>query len=82
MAKKPTYEELEKRVKKLEKETVEREQAEEALKESEEKYRTILESIEDGYFEVDTAGNFTFFNDSLCEIHGYTKDEMMGMNNR
>jgi len=56
--------------------------AEEALREGEEKYRTILESIEDGYFEVDIAGNFTFFNDSLCEMLGYSKDELMGMNNR
>jgi len=59
-----------------------RKQAEEALKESEEKYRTILESIEDGYYEVDIAGNFTFFNDSICKMLGYTNDELMGMNNR
>jgi PAS domain S-box-containing protein len=56
--------------------------AERALKESEEKYRNILESIEDGYFEVDLAGNFTFFNDSICRILGYTRDELMGMNSR
>ena len=56
--------------------------AEEALRESEEKYRTILESIEEGYFEVNIAGNFTFFNDSLCKIFGYPKDELIGMNNR
>ena len=30
------------------------------LQESEEKYRTILERIQEGYFEVDLAGNFTF----------------------
>jgi PAS domain S-box-containing protein len=60
----------------------ERKRAEDALKESEEKYRTILENIEDGYFEVDIAGNFTFFNDSLCRMLGYSKDEMIGMNNR
>ncbi len=60
----------------------ERKQAEEALRESEERYRTILENIEDGYYEVDIAGNFTFFNDSLCRILGYTRDELMGMNNR
>jgi len=60
----------------------ERKWVEEALRESEEKYRTILENIEDGYFEVDIAGNFTFFNDSLCKILGYSKDELMGMNNR
>ena len=54
----------------------------EALRESEEKYRTILERIEDGYYEVDLAGNLTFFNDVLCEIVGYSRDELMGMNNR
>jgi len=51
-------------------------------RQGEEKYRTILESIEDGYFETDIAGNFTFVNDSLCRIFGYRKDELMGMNIR
>ncbi len=60
----------------------ERKQAEEALRQSEEKYRTILESIEEGYCEVDLAGNFTFFNDSMCRIFGYPKEELMGMSNR
>ena len=60
----------------------ERKRAEEALRESEEKYRTILATMEEGYYEVDLAGNFTFFNESLCGIHGYSHDEMMGMNNR
>jgi len=59
-----------------------RKQKEEALRESEKKYRTILESIEEGYYEVDIAGNFTFVNDSMCEILGYSKDELIGMNNR
>jgi diguanylate cyclase (GGDEF)-like protein/PAS domain S-box-containing protein len=56
--------------------------AEEALRQSEEKYRTILESIEEGYYEVDLAGNFTFFNDSICRLLGYSEEELMGMNNR
>jgi PAS domain S-box-containing protein len=60
----------------------ERRQAEEALRGSEEKYRTILENIEDGYFEVDIAGNLTFFNQALCKILGYCNSELMGMNNR
>ena len=60
----------------------EHKQTAEALKESEERYRTILESIEDGYFEVDIAGNLTFFNDSVCRMSGYNRAEMMGMNNR
>jgi diguanylate cyclase (GGDEF)-like protein/PAS domain S-box-containing protein len=59
-----------------------RKRAEEALLKSEEKYRTILETIQEGYFEVDLTGNFTFFNDSICRLLGYTQEEMMGMNNR
>ena len=45
-------------------------------------YRSIIERIEDGYYEVDLAGNFVFFNESMCIILGYTKDELLGMNNR
>ncbi|MBN2297643.1 MAG: PAS domain S-box protein [Deltaproteobacteria bacterium] len=60
----------------------ERKEAEEALRKSEERYRTILERIEDGYYEVDLAGNLTFFNDSMCQMLGYSKSEMLGMNNR
>jgi len=52
---------------------VERRESEEALRESEEKYRRILENIEEGYYEVDIAGNFTFFNDSLCRLLRYSK---------
>ena len=59
-----------------------RKKAEEALRTSEQKYRTILENIEEGYYEVDVAGNFTFFNDSLCQIYGYPREELMGMNDR
>ncbi len=59
-----------------------RKQAEEALRESEEKYRAILENIEEGYYEVDIKGNFTLFNDAFCKITGYSRDELMGMNSR
>ncbi len=52
------------------------------LRESEEKYRTILEIIEEGYYEVDLAGNFTFFNDALAKSLGYSNDEIMGVNHR
>ena len=55
---------------------------EQALKEGERRYRTIIENIEDGYYEVDLAGNYTFFNDAMARIIGYTRDEMMGMNYR
>ena len=60
----------------------EQRKAEEALRQSEERYRTILEDIHEGYYETDLAGNFTFFNHSMCRLLGYSKDELMGMNNR
>ncbi len=57
-------------------------ETQQALRESEVKYRTIIQTIEDGYYEVDIAGNFTFHNDSLCRILGYPPDELLGVNNR
>jgi PAS domain S-box-containing protein len=63
-------------------EVLDRMRIEEALRESEEKYRTILNSIQEGYYEVDLRGNMMFCNDSLCGIIGYSRDELIGMNNR
>ena len=60
----------------------ERKQAEEALRRSEERYRNILESIQDEYFENDLAGNFTFVNDVIGKHLGYTKEELTGMSYR
>ncbi len=53
-----------------------RKHAEEALKVSEGKYREILSTIEEGYYEVDLAGNFVFFNEPFCQAIGYSRDEM------
>ncbi len=58
----------------------ERKQAEEALRQSEERYRTMLEEMEEGYYEVDMAGTFTFVNDAMSRILGYSRDELIGMN--
>jgi PAS domain S-box-containing protein len=52
------------------------------LRESEEKYRTILENIEEGYYEVDIRGNFTFFNEAICKIAGTSCNEIRGVNFR
>jgi two-component system NtrC family sensor kinase len=57
----------------------ERKQAVEALRNSEERYRTILEEMEDSYFEVDLAGNLTFVNNSVCRNLGYSREELIGM---
>ncbi|MBT8331182.1 MAG: PAS domain S-box protein [Deltaproteobacteria bacterium] len=58
----------------------ERNRALEALKESEEKYRTILENIEEGYYEIDFEGYFIFVNDSLSKILGVPKLDLRFMN--
>jgi len=60
----------------------ERKRAEEALRQSEERYRTILEEMGDGYFETDLAGNVTFANDALINLLGYSRQEITGMNFR
>jgi PAS domain S-box-containing protein len=66
----------------LKQEVIDRIRVEEALRESEEKYRTILNSIQEGYYEVDLSGNMLFCNDSLGAIIGYSREELIGMNNR
>jgi PAS domain S-box-containing protein len=62
--------------------TTERKKEEEALKEWEKKYRTTLRTLDVEYYEVDLAGNFTFFTDIFCRVLGYSEEELMGMNNR
>lgn len=59
-----------------------RKEAEESLQESEEKHRTIIESSEDSYYEVDISGNFKYLNDSMSKILGYSKDKIIGRNLR
>ncbi|MFX1574955.1 MAG: PAS domain S-box protein [Promethearchaeota archaeon] len=58
----------------------ERKLAEQKLKESEEKYRSTLENIKEGYFEVDLKGNFTFCNDAFYKLVKLPKEELIGKN--
>ena len=59
-----------------------RREAEENLQESEEKYRRIVEEINDAFFEVDVEGNLTFFNSALCDLVGYDREALIGLNYR
>jgi diguanylate cyclase (GGDEF)-like protein/PAS domain S-box-containing protein len=56
--------------------------AEEALRQSEERSRTIIETIADAYYETDLAGNTLIFNDAFLNLMGYTTEEMQGCNYR
>lgn len=60
----------------------EQKKAERALRQSEEKYRTILETMEETYLETDLKGNFLFFNDALCRVYGYPCHELKNINYR
>jgi two-component system cell cycle sensor histidine kinase/response regulator CckA len=60
----------------------ERKRAVNALQESEEKYRTIIENMEEGYYEVDLKGNMASFNDSMARILGYSSEQLSGMSYR
>ncbi|MCK5097388.1 MAG: PAS domain S-box protein, partial [Desulfobacteraceae bacterium] len=51
------------------------------LRDSEEKYRDILENITDSYLEVDLEGNFKLFNQAFCKMLGCPKKELIGKNN-
>lgn len=56
----------------------EQKRLEDAIAESEERYQTILQVMQDIYFEVDVAGNFIFISDSACRILGYPAEELIG----
>ncbi|MGA9111659.1 MAG: HD domain-containing phosphohydrolase [Smithella sp.] len=64
---------------KLEKKMSDLEIANQKLRDSEDKYRTILEEMDDVYFEVDIKGNIKFVNPSSCKMSGYSKKELLGM---
>ncbi|MBW1893416.1 MAG: PAS domain S-box protein [Deltaproteobacteria bacterium] len=63
-------------------EITEKKLTQDALIESEARYRDIIDNMEDGYYEVDLAGNLTFVNNAMTRITGYTNQELLGMNNR
>lgn len=69
-------------VKRLE-QKIENSRAEEiSLRKSEDRYRAMLENIEEFFYEVDLLGNLIFFNDAFYKMMGYSKDELVGMNFR
>jgi len=55
-----------------------RKQKEQALRESEVKYRQIFENIQDVYYEIDLAGKILEISPSIKDISLYTRDELIG----
>ena len=46
------------------------------------RYREFFETIADGCYEQDLAGNYTFVNEASCRIFGYTREEFLKINFR
>jgi PAS domain S-box-containing protein len=46
---------------------------------AEERFSTILDTIIDGYYEVDLQGNLIIYNKQMAELYGYTPEELKGI---
>ena len=82
MAGKPTYEELERKVKELEKEIVDRKATEETFQKSLEKYHAVFQTTKDAIFVSDETGKFIDINQAACESLGYSKEELLQLSNK
>ncbi len=69
---------LHQRIEELEKLGAESRKTETALRESEEKYRTLIESTLDFVFTVDRKGLFTYINPRFEMVTGRTSSELLG----
>ena len=80
MAERPTYEELEKRIRELERTELERKQAEEKLRESEERFHNVCETAPLAFVVWDNNTCVTDWNKKAEEIFGWAKEEVVGYN--
>ncbi|MES2730323.1 MAG: PAS domain S-box protein [Bacteroidota bacterium] len=56
---------------------IKKKHAEEAIKESEKKYRTLIENMNEGLVHMDADGKVQFINDRVCQMLGYSPEELM-----
>ena len=56
----------------------ERQKAQEALRESEERFRMLIETMQEGLGVLDDNGIITYVNNRICEMSGYSKEEVIG----
>lgn len=78
MTKKPTYEELEKQVKELSEDTYERKLSVEKLRQSEERFRNLIEGSIQGIL-IHRDHKPLFVNEKWANIHGYSQEEVLTM---
>lgn len=59
-----------------------RKAVEKELNKSEQKYREIIASMEEGYYEAGINGTIIYCNDAACRLTGYQRKELIGANYR
>ncbi len=55
-----------------------RKKAEEALLESETRFRTLIETMNDGLVQLDEKGLLVYVNDKMCEMTGFSREQLLG----
>ncbi len=78
MDRKPTYEEIEKKVSKLEEELAIHQQTEKGLREAKERYRALTETANDWIWEGNFNRIFTYSNSKVKDLLGYDRAEVIG----
>jgi PAS domain S-box-containing protein len=71
--------ELQEASRQLSDEISKREKTESVLHENSDTYRKILDDIQEGFFEISLSGKLLFFNKAMCEISGYSEQELDGI---
>ncbi len=79
MSEKPTYHELEKTVQKMQTAEALHKHELKALHKSENRYRTILQTANDGFWITDINGHFLEVNLAYAQMSGYSQDELLTM---
>ncbi len=70
--------ELRRRIAEMEASGTERKRAEEALRESEAKLRSMLQMANDAIISINSSGNITLWNKAAQEMFSYTKEDVLG----
>jgi PAS domain S-box-containing protein len=77
MSRKPTYQDLEQRIRELTREAAQLKLISGAIREAEQKYRTLFDESNDAIYITSREGKFLDVNPALLELFGYTKEEMI-----